>query len=311
MPWRTVSPAAIEEGGLRFFDMLVRRQNEDGSIPMGYSEHIGVYNVADGGQIALSVGQVLPLIHDARRRESYLQFCRHFVDWAETFYIDERRSSELGESFPTRAAKGETKAGHYGLGWGYLSRNETGPFWVLPDILGVQTLLTYVDSNPEYPRIAARNLRFHLDAGYRSDGYFWAEALTWSWLSTADEHDRARIAASLCTSFIARLLEGEANDMYDRGARANLNALPLLYYRRYFEDNAAVRAVLLKYAWAFASEDAPNAMRRVSETFPKPAHGESIAAAKQAACGAIWAMELLEPGSSMLRMKGFPRVPRG
>jgi hypothetical protein len=309
--WRTISPAEIEAGGLRFFDMLVRRQNEDGSIPMGYSEHLGVYNVADGGQMALSVGQVLPLVQDAQRRECYLQFCRLFADWAETFYIDEKRSIELGEKFPQRVAKGETKVGHYGLGWGSRSRNETGPFWVLPDILGVQTLLTYVDSNHEYRRIATRNLRAYLDAGYRSDGYFWAEALVWSWLSTAGKHDRARIAASLRTSFIARLLQGEAHDMYDRGARANLNALPLLYYRRYFEDNAAVRAVLLKYVWAFASEDAPNAMRRVSETFPKPAHGESIAAAKQAACGALWAMELLEPGSSFLRTDGFPRVPSG
>lgn len=307
--WRFITPAAIEASGIRFFDMLVRRQNEDGSIPMGYSEHLSVYNVADGGQIALGAGQVAPLLSDPARRERYLQFCRRFVDWAETFYIDEKLSAELSERLPDRAKKGETKVGHYGLGWGYLTRNQTGPFWVLPDILGVQTLLTQVDPNPDYRRIWNRNLSAYLDAGYRTEGFFWAEALMWSWLTSPDESQRARIAAGLRSGFIATLLQGEVNDMYERGARANLKALPLLYYRRYIEDNTALRAVLLKYVWSFASEDAPNAMRRVAETFPKPAHGESIAASKQAACGAIWAMELLEPGSSLLRVDGFPRIP--
>lgn len=160
---------------MRFFDLLVARQNEDGAIPMGYSEHLAVYNVADGGQISLSLGQVAPLIPDPARREAYLQFCRRFIDWAETFYIDEERARELAAKFPDKIKKGEVTAGHYGLGWGHLKRNESGPFWVMPDILGTQTLLTYVDSNPDYRRIAQRNLRAYLDAGYRADGYFWAE----------------------------------------------------------------------------------------------------------------------------------------
>lgn len=100
--------------------------------------------------------------------------------------------------------------------------------------------------------------------------------------------------------------------MYERGARETLNALPLSYYRRFLEDSAALRAVQLKYAWAFASENASNSMRRVAAAAPKPGHGESIAAAKFAAFSAIWAIELLEPGSSLLRVENFPRasVPR-
>lgn len=309
--WRGLAPGALEEGGLRCFDMLSRRQLPEGPIPMGYSEHASGYNVADGGQMALGVGQVLPLVRDAQRKESYLEFCRRFVSWAETFYIDEKRSAELAARLPERAKKGETKVGHYGIGQGARTRSETGPSWVLPDILGVQTLLTYVDPNPDYRRIAARNIRAYLDAGYGAAGYFHAEALVWAWLSDPDPVLRKRIAETLRATFLPPLLKGNAHDMYTRGARSQLNGLPLIYYRRYIEDTPAVRAVLLKYVWAFASEDAPNAMRRVAETFPKPAHGESIAASKQAACGAIWAMELLEPGSSLLRIDGFPRVPPG
>lgn len=307
--WRSTSPASIEASALRFFDMLVRRQHADGSVPMGYSEHTNIYNIADTGAMALGIGQITPLLKDVARQADYLLFCRRFVDWAETFYIDEKLSKELDEKYPDRAKKRETKAGHYGIGLGHLKRNETGPSWVLPDILGAQVLMTLVDPNPDYLRISERNMRAYLDAGYTTVGYFHSEAMLWGFLATKDAALRQRIADNLRTTFLGALLKGEANDMYLRGARAFLNGLPLLYYRQYIEDNAAVRAVLLKYAWAFASEDAPNAMRRVAETFPKPAHGESIAASKQSACGAIWAMELLEPGSSLLRVEGFPQAP--
>jgi hypothetical protein len=306
--WRQVSPAEIRSAGLRFFDMMVARQNEDGSIPMGYAEHHNVFNVADGGQISISYGQILPLLGDSAREAAYLQFCRRFVDWAETFYIDEALSAKLKETHPREAAKGEANAGLYGLGWGHLTRNQTGPAWVLADILGVQALMTYVDSNPEYKRIFERNIRAYLDGGYSATGYFWAEGLVWSWLTTEDDAVRARIAENLRETFLADVSVGQPNDMFDRGARETLNGLPLLYYRRFFEDNATVRAVLMKYAWAFASENADLGMRRVAAAAPKPHHGESIAAAKFAAFSAIWAVELLDPGASLLKVKGFPRV---
>lgn len=308
--WQGFSPAQIEAAALRFCDMLVRRQNPDGSVPMGYGEQAGTYNIADTGSMALGIGQVIPLLPDSARGERYLAFCRAFAGWAETFYIDAKLSAKLTAEFPDRARKGEAKAGHYGIGQTSRGRTLTGPSWVLPDILGAQILLQQVDGSANYQRIADRNLRAYLDAGYGSAGYFHAEALVWGMLATSDPELRRRIADNLRTTFIATLLQGEANDMYDRGARAFLNGLALVYYRRLVEDNAAVRALLLKYAWAFAAEDAPNGMRRVAETFPKPVHGESIAASKQASCGAIWAMELLEPGATLLRSGGSPRGKR-
>lgn len=310
--WARITPEALRQSGFRFFDMMVDRQNEDGSIPMGYAEHHNVYNVADGGQITISYGQIIPLLQDQERKERYLQLIRSFLYWAETFYIDEALSAELSERYPRQAAKSETRAGNYGLGWGYLTRNQTGPKWVLADILGIQALITYLDPNPDYRRILERNAQSYLDAGYDSSGYFWAEGLFWCWMSIEDEAIRRRIEENLRETFLPDLVSGRANDMYERGARETLNALPLSYYRRFLEDSAALRAVQLKYAWAFASENASNSMRRVAAAAPKPGHGESIAAAKFAAFSAIWAIELLEPGSSLLRVENFPRasVPR-
>ncbi len=54
-----VTSEEIENCVFRFYDMLADRQSEDGKLPMGYLEHSGGYNVADGGQIALAIAQSL------------------------------------------------------------------------------------------------------------------------------------------------------------------------------------------------------------------------------------------------------------
>lgn len=303
------SPESIRASAQRFFDMLVRRQNEDGTLPMGYGEHHGVHNVADGGQITLSISQIVPLLaDDPPRQAAYLQLCRHFADWAEAFYIDEALSKKLAAKYPEEAAKGNTRPGHYGLGDGYLKRNPTGPVWVMPDILGMQSAISYLDTNPEYPTIVERNTRSYLDYNYPSFGIYTPEALFWAWCTVTDESLRRRIAEDLRKSFLVSVFSGKERAPYDLGARGTLRTLSLLYCRRFLGDDENVRAALLKYVWAFASEDAPNGMRRLGETHPKAYHGESITAAKYAAFGSIWAVELLDPGASLLRTKGFPRA---
>jgi hypothetical protein len=285
--------------------MLLARQNDDGSVPMGYGEQSGTYNVADGGQIALSLGQIAPLL-DPARRDACWRFCRKFAAWAETFHIDEARSRQLlAKTEP--AKRTQARAGHYGLGSNRGVRNPLGPSWVLPDILGVQLLLTYVDPAPELRRIADRNVRAYLDAGYAATGYFHAEALTWAWRDAIDPALRARIADTLTRTFVPPLLAGKEHDMFELGSRGTLRALPMLYYRRYVADAPEVRAALLKYVWTFGSESSERSMRRLAEAHPKPHHGESIAASKYASFSAIWAVELLEAEASFLRLPGFPR----
>ncbi len=186
-------------------------------------------------------------------------------------------------------------------------RNPLGTSWVLSDILAAQLLLTYVDPNPDYHLIADRNVLAYLDGGYMASGYFQAEALTWAWLDANDSQRRQRIAENLTTTFVPPLVNGKEDDMYELGARATLRALPMLSYRRTIDDTPAMRAALLKYVWSFGSESSERSMRRLAEAHPKPHHGESIAASKYASFSAIWAVELLEPGASLLRAPGFPR----
>jgi len=298
--WSEVTPDDMRQCAERWIEMMLSRQNEDGSYPMGYGEHTASSNVADGGQIALGIGQITRYL-DGEQHEACLQFCRRFADWAETFYIDEKESMKLSAEHSGKFKQEDLRAGHYALGTYSLGRRHIGgPKWVMQDLLGVQMLLSREDPNPEYRRVAERNVRFHLDSGYGAAGYYQAEGLVWSWLALDDAELRERIQRNLRDTFLKARLEDKEGDMYAAGSRGTLRGLSVQYYRRLFDDSEIARALQLKYVWAFASEDLSDSMSRLSEAHSKPHHGASIAAVKFAELSAIWAIELLDPGSTLL-----------
>lgn len=294
----------IEDCAFKFCDMLVDRQTEDGKLPMGYLEHSGGYNVADGGQIALAIRQSLPYITDPVRKEKYQKLCLRFSNWAETFYIDSIRSSQLKKSDPEEFAKGNANEGMYGLGEYGRKKIWTGPSWVGADILAFQLCMAIQQKDStqiQHQMIAKRNANYYVKAMYPASGYYQAEALFWVRLALNDNNLNKLIDENLAQTFLPSLLNGHEEEMYRRGGRCTLNALSLLYYRNYIQDSPELRAVLLKYIWAFGSESSFGSMKRLSETYPKAVHGESLSVSKYAALSALWAMELLVPGSTILQ----------
>lgn len=297
--WQRISEWDIWRSGTRFFDMLVEKQDADGGLPMGYSEHTGGRNVADGGQMALSVAQSLRYVTDSTKARAYSLLCRRFFNWAETFYIDEAKAADLADSHPESAAKGHANAGHYGLGRSRRKVNPTGPLWVLSDILAFQLLWAKLSGEPEAEYIARRNKAYYVSTRHSAQGYYQAEALCWAWMDSPGNSLQSDIAKLLRDTYVPALLEGGPRDMFLLGGRNTLKALPLLYYRQHIEDNPALRAALLKYVWSYASENAPGAIKQLTQQFPKPVHGESLMAIKYAALSALWAMELLQPGCTL------------
>jgi hypothetical protein len=258
--------------------------------------------VADGGQIALSLAQSAPYVSDLTRRESYLNLAKRFISWSEEFYIDSLKSAQLAISEPEEYKRGNAFAGMYGLGQYGNKRKLTGFSWVGADILALQTYLAYCDNNPDpekFRLIADRNIRFYINAIYPATGYYQAEALCWTWLTSKCDSIRFKVEKILNATFIPNLLKGTENDMFEKGGRCALNALPLLYYQRNIKNDANIRAVLLKYVWTFGSESSGSAVGRLSSTFPKPVHGESLTAMKYAELSALWAMEILSPKSTL------------
>lgn len=305
-----VTPKDIEDCAFRFCDMLADRQTEDGKLPMGYLEHSDGYNVADGGQITLAIAQSLPYITDSIRKKRYQKLCARFLDWAETFYIDSIRSAQLKISSPQEFAKGNANEGMYGLGEYGRKKIGTGPSWVGADILGVQLCMGALQKDStriQYKAIARRNANYYVKAKYPASGYYQAEALFWVRQLLNDPSLNKIIDNNLKQTFLPPLLGGCENEMYLRGGRCTLNALPLIYYRHNIQDSPELRAVLLKYIWAFGSESSFGSMKRLSESYPKAVHGESLTVSKYAALSALWAMELLVPGSTLLQEMGKPK----
>jgi len=305
--WNDISPEDISNSAYRFYDMLAERQLENGALPMGYQEHAPGYNVADGGQMVLSIEQSLRYVQDETKKNKYLDLIYRFADWAETFYIDSARSELIKTEYPDEYAKGNGTIGHYGLMQSGVKQIPYGPSWVGACILPVQTYLTYWNKHPNnakqalFDSITERNLNFYINAMYSAQGYYQAEALFWALVSIEDETLKEKIIENINSTFLPYIFRGTENDMFAVGSRRTLNALPMIYYQRYIANKANIRAVLLKYIWTFGSETSSNSMDRLSAAFPKPTHGESLSAEKYAALSAIWAMELLEPNSSLFK----------
>ena len=285
----------------RFFDMLCDRQAADGSMPMGYSEPGGTCNVADMGQISLAMAQSSQYVDDPERKERYLNAARRLAKWAETYYIDAEKSQRLKAENPKMGARGWADEGQYGLGATGKRRRETGPTWVLSDILGIQTYLAFYDT-PEMQQWARpiydRNARFYIGLNHTAEGYFQAEALFWLRKTLNDPTLIAKIDANLKETMLGKRYRTTDREPYKLGSRGSLNALPLLYYQRYIGDDANIRAVLLKYFWAFAAQGSFRNMERQTQAFPKSTHGEGMAASKFASFSALWAVEALYPEST-------------
>ena len=304
--WESISLQDIENSAYRFFDMLVDRQLENGALPMGYEEHARGYNVADGGQIVLSVAQSLRYVEDEAKKNSYLNLIYKFADWAETFYIDSARSEQIKVLYPEEYLKGSGIIGHYGLKQSGTNQIIYGPSWVGSCILPVHVYLAYQNIHPDnntqnfYKSIADRNIDFYINS-MSARGYYQAEALFWTYVSVQDQLLKEKMILNLNENWIPYMTRGLENDMFSVGGRNTLYVLSMIYYRRFIQENPSIRATQLKYLWTFGSETSCNGMGRISEALPKPVHGESLTATKYAALSALWCMELLDPTSSLFK----------
>lgn len=307
--WRDVSPEAMRQSVLRLGDMIVRRQNPNGSVPMGYAEPTNGFNVADGGQISLGMALLANGVNDANRERNYLQSARKIIDFAETFYIDEALFAKLQREDPEQLQKDKATVGYYGLGvYAGGKRKPSGPLWVLADLLATQALLSYEYPEGPYQKIFERNVRVFLDHARDEEGWYQAEAMMWSWLSLPNPELRARLSQTFDRAFLRQMYKGREDEMYNAGSRGSLRALPLVYSRRILGDSPNQRAALLKYVWSAGAESSGGSVRRLAEAYPNPHHGASIAAMKFAEFSSIWAMELMEPNSTLLQKANFPRV---
>lgn len=297
-------------------DMLAAVQDPDGSLPLGYGESENLRWTADAGSMALGMAQ-LATWQDDFRKQTYLGVARRYFHWKNGFYISQEKSEALQGIHGPGAQW--TKWGTYGLGlmsydmvtkqkWGERRRAERGPDYVLGIVMGVNGVLAVLENEPGYHEVMLRDAERFVGGNYPASSYFQAEGSFWMYYLLDKPQLRTEYKRVLETSFLPSVVNGDKHDWFSHGGRETLLWLTLAYYFHHIENSPRVRASIVKALWEQGSPSSGYSVSAAAERFAHSSHGSSIAASKYAGgCSAIWFMELLKPGSTLL--KGIAVAP--
>lgn len=307
------TPAQIREAAFAWIDRLVEEQSADGTFPMGYGEHRGVRFTGDLGQIAFGITQISSWLDASDpRRSQYLDFVRNFMEFRQSMYMDEERAAQLEAQ---HGPNPETiTAGFYGMGLldsdyfdggsfpGGLQREERGRWWVLPITMSGVAALSAVDDTPLYREIALRDINFYLDEDYALSNvtYYHIEALLWMYFTIDDNELRQRIRQK-AAQFLPTAINGLTHDGLSFQGRAVIRLLSLLYYERYIESSPKNRALMLQNLWNMDMKASSYSLKAIANKYPRTSYGPSIAAFRFHAHAAIWMLEWLDEGASLLK----------
>lgn len=309
-------PQDLRNAALAWIDDLTEKQSEDGSFPMGYGEHRGVRFLGDLGQIAFGIAQLTSWLDTSdSRRERYLDFIADFIEFRESLYIDQEKAARLEAEFGPNP---ETiTPGFYGMGLldsdyfeggsfpGGLQLEERGRWWKVPLTMAGPAAMSAITADSYFKHIAIRDIEFYLDQDFPSINYFHIEALLWMDYTVADTDLRLRIR-NKASEFVPSTLNGNTFDGLRVQGREVLRLLSLLYYERYIESSQRHRAFMLQNLINMNMTASSNSLSAMEEKYPRTSYGPSIGAYRYNAYAAIWMLELMLEGSTLLKGQQFP-----
>ena len=309
-------PGSMRDAALRFADMIAERQLPTGAIPMGYNEDKGYYYTADNGSVSLGMVQMASWLGDDPRVARYLDCARKYMVMRQSMRQDEAAVARLEAEYG-QGSQG-IKLGDYGLGylgsdfytrkkWPEVRPELRAPFWVTSISIPVAPALSMETGEEQYREIARMDIEHFLEQGYRAESQFHGEAVGWNYLLFRDTELGPRLRALLERDALTTMMTGKEHDIIGSDGRIILRWLIPQYCRRWFGDSASIRAGLVKGLWLAGSESSSYSVRRVGEFFPGSQNGPAVGAGHYAAFGSIVMMELLEPGSTLLRRDGNAR----
>jgi hypothetical protein len=309
------TPEDIKAAALRFTDMISRRQQPDGSIPMGYNELKGNSYIADVGTITLGMAQISSWLDDEKAAE-YRSVVDRYLAWRQTYYIDEALSTKL----QTIYGKGHqaTRVGSYGLGlmnsdyytkaaWGETKPHEAGPTWVLTISMATAAAMSRLDAKPLYEEIAMMDAASFLRLGESAGGHFQSECTFWLIYTLTDAKMRADLMKVFERDALFAISNTRKYDWFDNNSRGILRWLAPTYYRNFVKDSPLLRVSMVKALWGLCSESSTYSLEYSRNQFRHTTMGPAAGAARYATISAAWFMELLKPGSTLL--KDMPLVP--
>lgn len=306
-------PNDFSDSAFRFCDMIVSRQRPDGGIPIGYAEHSGLIFTADDGSIALGLLQIASWMGDDARAQHYRDAARKYFGFRESLYITAEKSTRLQSQFGKDSPG--TREGFYGLGilnsdmltkggerWPKPRTEERGIYWVMPVSMGAVCALDLVSrGSADYHKVVLRDATEFVSKDYPISraSHFHVEGLFWLRQAVTDPELRGRLDQKI-GQVIPALMGWDDALTYSQG-RGALHWLNLAYYRRLVADTPRVRALQLQGVWDLCSDTSCCSVKGIADRFPTTSYGPSAGGYRCASYGSIALMEMLRPGSTLLR----------
>ena len=250
---------------------------------------------------------------DGPRRERYLDTVRRYLRLRATFRQDDRIAEQLKAKYGDHPDIG---AGRYGLGfmgrdfyeggawWPEGRREMRGPHWVLalsmPSIPG----LARETGERRYADLAESDGSYFARSAFNGTDHFISEAMFWMFLYLEQEETRAEFRRLLERVLPGAMNNGRELDMLGRGGRTILSWLSFEYSRRLLGDTPAARAAMVKGLWETGSPSLPYSFTRVADLLPGGRTTTHTNAAHYLNFSAIALIEVLDPGSTLLREQG-------
>jgi len=277
---------------IRWGDMELRRQREDGGYRMGY----GVMDtgeacyVADGGEIAIGIARLLKYVPEDRR-EAYLQSLRDYFRYRESFRLDDGTIA-VGWVFHSKyTAAGGDETLHEPV------RSDTSFGFVCGCTLASASAWAVIAGEPEVTTMALRDGQWFLDDELQATSVF-GEAAQWAHRFIDDAAIRAGFEQRMRETLVPWVRRND-NWWFAGGGRSAITLSALQYYYTQIEASPEALAEIMSGVYHMVSAHSPSSLQEILEA------GSPDAAEWKYICySSVSLAEVLEPLITMRDIAG-------
>ena len=245
----------FRDAAIRWGDMELREQREDGGYRMGYgiTEAGEACYVADGGEIAIGIERLLKYV-PAERRQAYVDSLRRYFQHREDFRLEDGTIA-VGWVFSKRyTQEGGDERSETPL------RSDKSFGFVVGCTLASAAALHHITGRPEDREMAIRDAQWFLDDNLKATSVF-GEAAQWAHYFLDDDAMGLAFAARMKDSLLPTVAK-PSGWWYTAGGRSGVT-LGALYYYSHLDPSPEVLAGLMRGLYYTVGDKSPSGLLKV------------------------------------------------
>ena len=247
---------AYRDAAIRWGDMEIREQREDGGYRMGYgiTEAGEACYVADGGEIAIGMERLIKYV-PADRRQAYLDSLRRYFEYREDFRLQDG-SIAVGWVFSKRyTQEGGDERSETPI------RSDKSFGFVVGCTLAAGAGLPHITGRAQDREMAMRDAQWFLDNKLKATSVF-GEATQWAHYFLDDEAIRAALAERMKDTLLPSAAKPNGW-WYAAGGRSGVTLGALQYYHTQIEASPEARAAIMRGLYYTVADKSPSGLLKV------------------------------------------------